>query len=664
LSGSNPARALACLAILPTLAGVALAQQFVDVTDTRFPQPKPSEYTSQLTIGDLDGDGDLDIIFANGNGFSCPVAPQLARVYINNGSGFFTDETMARTGGYSGRHRGVELGDCDRDDDLDVILVQDCNFLPGLLINDGSGFFTSEGATRLPNITLASSRGQFGDVDNDGDLDLFITSGTNSRFDCGQYRLYLNDGTCHYTDATGVNFPLGNKCNNMDAIFGDIDNDFDIDIRTASTGTNNSVLYRNDGTGTFGEVAGVPADQNCYSYDFGDIDGDGDIDLLGANGLSGSNGEILLENDGTGTYTDVSSNISPNPNQDDNDSKFIDYDNDGDLDLVIARLGSPGEKMYNNDGTGNFTLISGVVEPVPDSSLDIKVADLTGDGAYDIVTAQGESGAPYYNLFYVNNGPADTLPPTIVDTEQVSDPDDVGPYVVRALILDHMTSDRNFFDKGIQLKYTVDRGAEQTVDMLHNGGQVYRGEIPGQPGGSEIDYHVTATDFNDNTTAGPVQSFLVPDCGSINDCSGHGVCVGVDVCDCDLGWGGEDCSEFFAVAAGRVPDGTVGTERPLTVRKFPNGNLRVSWDPSCGVDANDIDYALYEGLIGDFTSHVPVTCGTGGALSVLFTPGSGNRYYLAVPRSVNSEGSYGLDSSLAERPPSLAACAVQEIACP
>jgi len=255
-------------------------------------------------------------------------------------------------------------------------------------------------------------------------------------------------------------------------------------------------------------VSGVPSDNSAYSYDFGDVDGDGDLDLLGANAGSGTT-EKLLINNGSGGYTDASTNIVPNPNQDDNDSKFLDYDNDGDLDLIIARLGSGGEKIYNNNGAGAFTQVAGVIQIISDSSLDIMVADLTGNGKLDIVTAQGESGN-FQNRIYINSGPADTIPPTIVATEQTPDTEDTaGPYVVRALILDQMTSDRNFFDKGIFLNYTVSGGAAQQRPMRHSGGQVYRAELPGQPAPATVEYWVTATDFANNTAAGTVHSFTI-----------------------------------------------------------------------------------------------------------------------------------------------------------
>ena len=502
-----------CPTVLIVITGViaapALAQQFVDGTASRFPTPNPTDYTNQLTIGDLDNDGDLDIIFANGGGFGSPTTVQRQRIYINNGNGVFTDESNTRLGAFAGRCRGVELGDIDNDGDLDIIFAQDFEAQPTLFVNDGAGFFTNVTVAQLPQINLSSSRAQFGDIDNDGDLDIYITSGTGNRFGCDQYRVWVNDGAGFYTDETLTRHPIGNVCSNTDCIFADIDNDFDLDVKTASTGNNNSRLYRNDGTGVFTLDATVPADANCYSYDFCDIDGDGDLDLLGVNGAIGSAAELLLKNDGNGNFTNVSSQISPNPSQDDNDSKFFDYDDDGDLDMLIGRLGSGGEKIYNNDGAGNFTQVTGLITVISDSTLDIMVADLDNDGDLDIVTAQGESGN-FQNRIYINNGPADTHAPRIIRTEQLADTDDtVGPYVVRVQILDGMTSDRNFFDKGITLNYSVGAGPIQEVPMRYSGGQIYRGELPGQAGGGVVTYFVTAIDWAENMGTGTALMFEI-----------------------------------------------------------------------------------------------------------------------------------------------------------
>jgi len=526
--------------------------QFEEQSASRLPQPDPDDYSNQLSLADVDADGDLDLAFANGGNFSSQGTPERVRLYINDGSGVFSDESVVRVNSLGGNFRGVEFGDVDGDGDLDMALANDFQQLPALLINDGAGFFTNESDDRLPGIELSSTRVAFGDIDNDGDLDLYFTKGGTTRFGCGQNQIYVNDGAGFFTDETATRHPLGNVCEPMDAIFGDIDGDFDLDVRTASTANGASKLYRNDGTGVFSDISsGVPADSDCYSYDFGDVDGDGDLDLLGAN-AGPSLTELLLLNNGDGTYTDGSSQLSPNSSVDDNDSKFFDYDNDGDLDLIIARLYSSSEAIYNNDGNGNFTQVSGIITGISDATLDVGVGDLDGDGDLDIVTAQGESGN-YDNRIYMNiTGPPDTIAPTVVRMEQHPDTGDTaGPYVVRAVVTDQMTSDRNFFDKGIVLSYSVDRGPIENVPMVWSGGQIYRGEIPGQIGGGTIEYFVTATDFADNTGTGPSQSFVVTadpsDCEG--DANGDGV---VDPLDsgfvlsrfgCPVGTGDPSCDQ-------------------------------------------------------------------------------------------------------------------------
>jgi hypothetical protein len=177
-----------CLAVAMPAAG----QQFVQQTSTRF--PTQSEYTNQCTAVDIDNDGDLDIVWANGQGYSTQGTALPVRVYVNNGAGVFADETATRAAGITGWFRGVEAGDVDKDGDWDLILANDFNKRPQLLINNGSGVFADQTTTRLPNITMSSARAQFGDVDNDGDLDLVFCNNGTTRFGSGQPRLFLNNG--------------------------------------------------------------------------------------------------------------------------------------------------------------------------------------------------------------------------------------------------------------------------------------------------------------------------------------------------------------------------------------------------------------------------------------------------------------------------------------
>lgn len=106
--------------------------------------------------------------------------------------------------------------------------------------------------------------------------------------------------------------------------------------------------------------------------------------------------------------------------------------------------------------------------------------------------------------------------------------------------------------------------------------------------------------------------------------------------------------------AGRITD--------LIVTKASPSILQLEWQPSCSAD--DDDYAVYSGEIGNFTNHSIETCSTGGELTTNLSMPGENRYYLVVPIDGSDEGSYGQDSNGAERPASIATCGTQRIESP
>lgn len=528
------------------IAASADAQQFLDGTAARF--PTQTDYSNQLSFCDVDNDGDLDIAFADGQGYSSAGAALRAKIYINDGDGHFTDESIARIPTL-GWYRGVEFGDVDRDGDQDMILANDFYRTPVLLINDGNGFFDYDFA-RLPSQRLSSARGQFADVDDDGDLDIaFCHSGTSSRFGSnGAPVLYLNDGSGFFTDATAELTPNEIIRDQQDCHFFDADGDLDLDLHIGSRSTNNggSQLWLNDGSGMFSRLqSGLPTDGSCYSYDTGDCNGDGNLDLLGANSGS-SNRELLLLNDGTGTvWTDISSQISPNPTSDDNDTKFIDFDMDGDLDFVVAALFSSQDRFYRNNGRAFFTQQTNMMSPITDASLDIGFADVDDDGRPDLVTAQGEGGN-FQNRIYMNTGPVDDIDPDVRRTTVVVPVgDELGPFVVRTGVFDQYTSDRGFYPRSIELVYTVDGSREVAIEMDWSGNSVWRGEIPAVDPCSLVTYFVRAEDRAGNVGVGVTVDFeTTGTCGSIADLNGDGLVNGADVGLLLAQWGGPGTADF------------------------------------------------------------------------------------------------------------------------
>ncbi len=111
--------------------------------------------------------------------------------------------------------------------------------------------------------------------------------------------------------------------------------------------------------------------------------------------------------------------------------------------------------------------------------------------------------------------------------------------------------------------------------------------------------------------------------------------------------------------AGGVPDGDAIPGSPLTVDLDPTGRVILSWGFSCLADDND--FGVYEGTLGDFTSHTARLCSTGGSTTATLAA-SPAAYFLVVPSNGTREGSYGNDSSGEPRPPAADPCLFQEIA--
>lgn len=118
--------------------------------------------------------------------------------------------------------------------------------------------------------------------------------------------------------------------------------------------------------------------------------------------------------------------------------------------------------------------------------------------------------------------------------------------------------------------------------------------------------------------------------------------------------------DTYAAGAGAVRD---GGPNGLFVDRDANQDLKLTWGRSCSI--GDTDYEVYEGTIGDWTSHVPETCSTSGAQTATFAVPSIDAYFLVVPVEAPYEGSYGTTSVGAERPLGAAVCRTRFVnACP
>jgi plastocyanin len=437
------------------LAGTASAQQFTFNPSTI---PGTPRWTEGVEASDIDNDGDLDLWFADGEGFSSPGTQRVNKVITNTlelGGGFL-DESFARLGNLQSHAKMVVAADVNADGWSDSLFANAFNTDPPFLyINRGAaqpGFFDEQGATRGLTAVYSSASANFGDLDNDGDLDLIISDSGSSFLGGSGDRphLYFNDGAGNFTeDALALGAPV--KKAHMDVQLIDIDNDWDLDFfgpnRASNTGGNHYLMI-NDGSGNFTNASSlVPnGSSNVYEADVADLDGDTDLDMFFVSLGGFTEGGVRNDLVETGSLA-----FSQGPllsSGDDNEVAMLDFDVDGDMDALVGALFQSREKAFRNNGSGLFTEVV-IFQNISDSTLDMEVADLDNDGRYDVITAQGESNsAQWVNKVYYNSGPVDSLPPVVNREETLSSPSGSGPWVVRAQVQDQVVDDGETYVEG------------------------------------------------------------------------------------------------------------------------------------------------------------------------------------------------------------------------
>ena len=257
------------------------------------------------------------------------------------------------------------------------------------------GFGVSHATTYTgPDMEFMGGGGAAGDFDNDGDLDLFLIGGS-----AGVDKLYLNDGMGHFIDV-GIFAGIARTHQGTGVAVGDYDNDGDLDIYVTSLGPpvtrqpGRNVLYRNDGAvngiPTFTDVtniAGVSTTSTSvgetFSASFGDYDLDGDLDLAVAGWLGGSR---LYRNNGDGTFTNVTTTALSDTNMSvirGFAPRFVDIDGDRYPELLFVADFYTSQYFVNNqDGTfTNQTVSSGT--GLDSNGMGNTFGDYNNDGVLD-----------------------------------------------------------------------------------------------------------------------------------------------------------------------------------------------------------------------------------------------------------------------------------------
>ncbi len=250
----------------------------------------------------------------------------------------------------------------------------------------------------FPIDNSASTAIDVGDLDGDGDLDAYCAQTSEQDFLC------LNQGKADFELVWFGKVPekpvFGHDTQALR--LGDVDGDGDLDAIHGINSNEPNLLFRNDGSASFTDVssAAMPTTfESTFDAALADVEGDGDLDVWFVN-----RGQpffdpmnVLFLNDGSGVFADGSAQV-PAGTADGKVVRFADLDLDGDVDGVVASLSA--DSAYLNDGSGVFTEVAGAFS-VHGTSYTMDVGDVTGDGFPDVV----KEGVAFNTLgLFVNDG--------------------------------------------------------------------------------------------------------------------------------------------------------------------------------------------------------------------------------------------------------------------
>ena len=341
-----------------------------------------------ISFVDYDNDGwdDITIPASTTNDF------QFLR---NTGGQFEIQELPISSGGFQARQ--VTWVDFDNDGDNDFFANGDeghCWFYR----NDGNNSFTDIlGPSGIATQAWKYWGNSWGDIDNDGDLDLFLMVRDDELVQ--HNLLYRNEGNGNFTDVTEASGLSLLPLLTQSAAFIDYDRDGFQDLFLANDKEIiSNVLYRNRGDGTFEDVsiaAGMDLNMQAMSATIGDINNDGWLDIYVTNIFprffaTSVIGNAFLLNNRDGTFSNIASGNGTRFDGFAWGAVFLDSENDRDLDMyVVSHLdgsdGRPPSAYFENDGSGNFANLTsaGFVNDTR-TSYGNAIGDIQNDGLPDI----------------------------------------------------------------------------------------------------------------------------------------------------------------------------------------------------------------------------------------------------------------------------------------
>ncbi|NQT97752.1 MAG: VCBS repeat-containing protein, partial [Candidatus Marinimicrobia bacterium] len=343
----------------------------------------------EISWADIDNDGDQDLFIANRNN-------ENNFLYQNEGNGNFTKITNGEVVTDGAFSRAATWGDIDNDGDPDLFVANTSNQTNLLYRNESSGGnlnFIQIGGQPEPNQPASSNGCSWVDYDNDGGLDLFVT---NSILD---NLLYHNTGGGSL-EGIDVGELTHNGAVTISCAWADYNNDGLVDVFLANSNSELNMLFMNTGGGSFTRITSgsiVDESASSRSANWGDYDNDGYQDLFVSNADANN---CLYHNNGDGSFTKITTGDLVNEGNSQG-AEWADYDNDGWLDLFVVNYGADNY-LYHNNGDGSFTKITGNDILINSGGpLVCSWADYDNDGDLDLIlTNAGVDN----NVLFSNNG--------------------------------------------------------------------------------------------------------------------------------------------------------------------------------------------------------------------------------------------------------------------
>ena len=374
-----------------------------------------NSFGQSVSLGDVDGDGDVDAFVANA--FLGNVAN---RVWINQGGsqggtlGTFAGNGQALGDSHS---TGVQLGDLDADGDLDAFVANANNLPNRVWVNEGGAQGGTAGSFSDSGQTLGNYNSQdlsLGDVDGDGDLDAFVANIHPSPLFTQSEVVWLNQGGAQ-GGTPGTFSDSGQRLGTFpaaDVSLGDLDADGDLDAYVANILGQGDRVWINQGGSQSGTM-GVFSDSGqrlgnftSEGVELGDLDGDGDLDAFTSSAFDFIRSNRVWINQGGsqggtgGTFVDSNQSLGEFRST---DVDLGDVDGDGDLDAFIANANSQPNRVWINQGGlqggSEGAFVGSGAALGTGYSLGASLADLDNDGDLDAFEANfsGQANRVWFN---------------------------------------------------------------------------------------------------------------------------------------------------------------------------------------------------------------------------------------------------------------------------